>query len=251
MPLKQHFRGIVLSPIGKVALSPADSEILETSGLSVIDCSWARLTEIPFRQMQSGQHRLLPFLVAANTVNYGKPSKLSCAEAAAAALYICGRKDGAAKLMGNFSWGHEFIRINRDCLDMYADCADAREVVDRQNAWLASAEAALEDGDGRVAYCQNAGELPPTSDDDDYYDDEDGADEEPELDRFGNFVIKDAKGSAALEGGEGELPRSDGDGEADGSGEPAGPDRLDNLVVQGVDGEKEEEELEPGAAEGR
>ena len=98
MNLKQSFKGIVLSPNGTKSLSPSDGAILAKSGLSVIDCSWARLDEIPFRQMKSGEHRLLPFLVAANPVNYGKPSKLTCAEAAAACLVICGRRDVAEKV---------------------------------------------------------------------------------------------------------------------------------------------------------
>jgi pre-rRNA-processing protein TSR3 len=148
MPLKQPFKGVVLSPNGTVSVSPADGVHLARDGLSVIDCSWARLAEIPFAQMSRGQHRLLPFLVAANPVNYGKPSKLSCAEAAAATLCICGRRDGAEAIMAEFGWGEEFFKINGELLDLYAAQEDSLGVVRVQNEWLEKVEREARDRKG-------------------------------------------------------------------------------------------------------
>ena len=220
MNLKQPFAGLVMSPQGRVSVSPADRGLLEQSGLSVIDCSWARLAEIPFRQMRSGHHRLLPFLVAANTVNYGRPSKLSCAEAAAATLYICGRPEAAVALMNEFAWGAEFLRLNQELLDLYAACKDAEQVVQTQNEWLAQNEthtveqeqqkeaaAAAPSSRDIVQAAYGMDDLLPPSDHDDddddkdpynssredYDEDEYESESEPELDRFGNFVTKTAE----------------------------------------------------------
>jgi pre-rRNA-processing protein TSR3 len=190
MPLKQSFRGIVLSPLATLSVSPADAPILEKSGMSLIDCSWARLEEIPFKQMQSGYHRLLPFLVAANTVNYGRPSKLSCAEAGAATLYICGRQSAAQALMDEFSWGDEFLRLNREVLDLYASCTDSADVVEKQNGWLArnEAQAAYKEQSAPGVYAMSQ-DLPPSDSEEDDADD----DESERLDKFGNFITQFAK----------------------------------------------------------
>ena len=40
------------SPLGEVAISPADHDIVAQYGVTVVDCSWARIEEIPFNKMK-------------------------------------------------------------------------------------------------------------------------------------------------------------------------------------------------------
>ena len=117
-------------------MSPSDRSVMTELGAAVIDCSWARINETPFSKMKSGHPRLLPWLVAANPVNYGKPCKLNCVEALAAAFYICGFPDVAAAYMSRFSWGPSFININKELLDKYSACITSEEVINVQNSHL-------------------------------------------------------------------------------------------------------------------
>ena len=66
------FNGIVLTPNGGKIVSPADAEIISSSGIAVIDCSWALFDSVKVKCSKANE-RLLPFCMAANPVNYGKP----------------------------------------------------------------------------------------------------------------------------------------------------------------------------------
>ncbi|MCY4729857.1 DUF367 family protein [Natronomonas gomsonensis] len=124
--------GIVLDPHAEQALSPADAD--ESDTLVVLDCSWETAEAEAFKL--DGPHRALPFLVAANPVNYGTPFQLNTVEAFAAALCILGERDHAEELLGKFRWGHTFLELNDEPLRRYADCADSAEVVAVQSEYL-------------------------------------------------------------------------------------------------------------------
>merc|ERR1719348_640389 len=136
LKLGQKWPGICLSPEGKGVVSPEDKPIMRKQGAAVIDCSWERLADTPFKKMKSRHPRLLPWLVAANPVNYGKPCKLNCVEALAAAFYICGYPEVAGEYMSRFPWGPSFIDINRELLDKYSACKTSEEVIKIQNEHL-------------------------------------------------------------------------------------------------------------------
>ncbi|KAJ3363389.1 ribosome biogenesis protein tsr3 [Kappamyces sp. JEL0680] len=109
----QRFKGIVMSPKGVDMVSPQDRDIVAANGIAVVDCSWARVDEVPFGKIRSPNERLLPYLVAANPVNYGRPYKLNCVEALAACCYIVGLDGIGDQLLSSFGWGHAFWEINR------------------------------------------------------------------------------------------------------------------------------------------
>ncbi|CAB3243337.1 unnamed protein product [Arctia plantaginis] len=140
LKLGQRFQGLVLSPVGKQCVSPNDKDIIEKNGLAVIDCSWAKIDETPFGKMKSNHPRLLPFLVAANPINYGKPYQLSCVEALAAAMFITGHEKEAKFYLSKFSWGHSFLELNSEALDMYAACTDSKSVLEAQEKFLHSVQ---------------------------------------------------------------------------------------------------------------
>ena len=122
--------GIVLNPHAERALSPAD----DARRLVALDCSWETAGQARFSIR--GEHRALPFLVAANPVNYGRPFRLTTVEALAAGLYILGEREHAERLLAKFRWGETFFELNEEPLRRYSECADSSEVVAVQEEYL-------------------------------------------------------------------------------------------------------------------
>jgi len=128
-------RAIVLNPFGEVAFSPADKERLEKFGLAALDCSWEHAQKVLSGHVK-GTSRCLPILIAGNPVNFGKLTKLTTAEAVAAALYIAGFKEESKELLSIFTWGHTFFELNSMLLDNYAMAKDSSEIVEMQERFL-------------------------------------------------------------------------------------------------------------------
>lgn len=84
----------------------------------------------------------MPFLIAGNPTNFGKPTKLSTVEALAAALHIAGFKEEAADLLSIFKWGHTFLELNMERLDGYANADNSSEVVELQKHFMENTETA-------------------------------------------------------------------------------------------------------------
>ena len=147
--LKHLRKSLLLFPTAEKALSPADVELARSGGIAVLDCSWRRLENSEDFSLFGGafsgvlrvkRMRALPFLLAANPVNFGKPFVLSSAEAFAASLFILGEKELAFSVLGKFKWGHAFFQLNGEMLSAYEKAKNSTEVVEMQMRFLAALE---------------------------------------------------------------------------------------------------------------
>ena len=116
---------LILDPTAEQALSPADRQ--RTKTITALDCSWEVLNTEIVRSWRF--KRALPYLVAANPVNFGRPFRLTSVEAMAAALYILGEQTQAADILSKMSWGIRFLQLNEEPLSAYAAAADSQEVI--------------------------------------------------------------------------------------------------------------------------
>jgi len=126
---------IVLSPFSDRAMSPADIHHAR-KGLVVMDLTWTNIDEFP--RLRNVEERALPYLLASNPINWGRPMELNSAEAVMAALYILGEKEQASEFLGRFNWAPEFMRLNGEMLEEYSKAKDSSEVVRIQNEYIES-----------------------------------------------------------------------------------------------------------------
>jgi pre-rRNA-processing protein TSR3 len=129
-------RAVVLNPLSEIAFSPADRRRIERFGLAALDLSWEHAERALLKSVR-GTSRCLPYLIAGNPVNFGKPTKLSTVEALAAALYITRFEQEAAQLLSIFKWGHTFIETNQERLEKYANAENSADVVKLQKQFMA------------------------------------------------------------------------------------------------------------------
>jgi len=120
---------IVLNPLSKMILSKTDKNL--SKSICAIDCSWNYFNEtiIKFHILKKRINRRLPLLLAGNPVNYAKLGKLTTAEAIAGSLYILGSKSYAEELLNKFKWGHTFLELNSEILELYKEQESPNEIL--------------------------------------------------------------------------------------------------------------------------
>lgn len=210
----QKFQGIVVSPNAKTVCNPSDRHLLETYGAAVVEASWNRISEVPFNKIGGPHQRLLPYLIAANQTNYGKPWRLNCVEALAACFFICGHRDWAEDILSSFSYGPSFININEAVLKRYAAAEDEAGIKKAEEDWLAKIEDEYNedraDREARKKDVWTGGNTNRTRNMD-ASDEDDDDDEEEESDGEGGVKTKKKRNADSEDEDEGEEEEDDRD----------------------------------------
>ena len=127
--------GILLDPLCGKIFGPEDHKILlGGKPLVALDCSWKQINDslASISKKTKLIHRTLPILLAANPVNWGKPTKLTTAEAIAATLYLIGKTEQAKEILSVFNWGEQFFILNKEPLEEYSKAKSSEELVNLQ-----------------------------------------------------------------------------------------------------------------------
>ncbi|CRG97769.1 ribosome biogenesis protein TSR3, putative [Plasmodium gallinaceum] len=130
----KKFKGIVLTPFCEKYFSINDKYTVEKFGLSVIDCSWKSLDLL--KKIKYSNQRKLPYIIAVNSINYGKPYKLSCLESLAFCLYICNYTQQCNDILNIYKWSINFTNLNKELLDKYKLCKNHDEIKKAESEFI-------------------------------------------------------------------------------------------------------------------
>ena len=127
---------ILLNPFAKKSISKEDLPTAKKHGILAVDCSWKNAeTSFDFL-VKKNRSRSLPFVLAANPVNYGKPFKLSTLEAFATTLYILDCVEQARDILNLYKWGPHFLVLNKEPLEEYLKADTSAEIIKIMNQYL-------------------------------------------------------------------------------------------------------------------
>jgi len=127
---------ILLNPFSKKSLSPEDTSIAKKHGVLAVDCSWKTAEQQFYDLSTTHISRALPFVIAVNPVNFGKPLKLTTLEALAAAVYILGDSLQAEHITSIYKWSPHFLTMNKNPLEDYRRAKTSEEVIKRMHEYL-------------------------------------------------------------------------------------------------------------------
>ena len=129
-------RGFLLDPSSGIILGPDDLPMIERgAALVALDCSWKQLDESISKIRKTSSRlepRTLPLVLASNPVSWGKPGRLSTAEALAMCLILLNKGEQAERLLSPFSWGEQFFILNKEPIEAYRNAKSREELVSLQ-----------------------------------------------------------------------------------------------------------------------
>jgi pre-rRNA-processing protein TSR3 len=123
-------KSILLNPLAKKSISNEDLIIAKNHGILAVDCSWENVDKSFDFLNKRCAPRALPFVIAVNPVNYGKPFKLTTLEAFAASLYIIGETKHAFEILKIYNWGPQFLELNKEPLEDYRKAKNSTEIIE-------------------------------------------------------------------------------------------------------------------------
>ena len=127
---------VLLNPFAKKSFSKEDKKFAKKNGIFAVDCSWKNAENNFGYLAKRNYSRALPFVIAVNPVNYGKPLKLTTLEAFAAALYILGETDHAKNILNIYKWGPHFLELNKEPLEDYRKASNSKEIIEFMQQYI-------------------------------------------------------------------------------------------------------------------